>query len=439
MGACQRRRPGIESEGEAGMNTVKKLLEENPQVSDYKLNTRKKESFELFYVKGKLETVRSTDTCDKQVTVYADHDGFRGDAAFYVYPSTTPEEIREKIASAVENALLISNEAYTLPEDSQEEHTIPSNFSQYSPADLASQIAETVFAANQVENGSLNSVEIFINHYTDTVANSRGLYKIQHRYDAMVEAIPTYNGKEQSVELYEQYNFSTLDTALLAGEISRKMEEVRARYQAHKPETMPECPVVLNKLELNDLFSAIAGDLNYSTVYSHSNLFRKGDTLQKDRTGDSLNIRMAGAAEGNVCSACFDSDGMRLGEIQLVKDGSVENYYGSNRFGQYLKETPTGNLRCLCVEPGSLDTVEGPYLEVLSMSGLQVDFFNDYIGGEIRLAYYHDGENCTPVTGISVSGALRQVLSYVKLSCHTAIHDGYMGPAQALLRNMRIF
>ena len=73
------------------------------------------------------------------------------------------------------------------------------------------------------------------------------------------------------------------------------------------------------------------------------------------------------------------------------------------------------------------------------MSGLQVDFFNDYIGGEVRLAYYHDGEKLIPVTGISITGSLKQVLSSIRLSCETAADDGYTGPAKAILQDMKIF
>ena len=86
--------------------------------------------------------------------------------------------------------------------------------------------------------------------------------------------------------------------------------------------------------------------------------------------------------------------------------------------------------KCLC---------EGRYLEVLSMSGLQVDLFNDYIGGEIRLAYYCDGEKITPVTGISITGSLKQVLSSIRLSAEIAADDGYTGPKKAILSGMKIF
>ena len=55
------------------MKTTIELLQANAQVSGYKINIHKKESCELFFVKGKLETVRRTNTCDKEVTVYVDH------------------------------------------------------------------------------------------------------------------------------------------------------------------------------------------------------------------------------------------------------------------------------------------------------------------------------------------------------------------------------
>ena len=424
---------------EAILNAIA-LLKENPQVSDYKINVRKTESFQLFYVKGKLETVRSTDTCDRQVTVYADHDGCRGDAVFYIYPSTTARDLEGKIAEAVRSALLIRNAPYSLPEAETADTRLPTNLDQDSMQEIAREIAEATFAANTHKDGSLNSVEVFLNRHLDSVCNSRGLAKSQERWTAMVEAIPTFNGDRESVELYEQYNFSAYSRADLMAEIAEKMDAVKARYEAVKPDFPMDCKVVLHRQELNDLFSSIAGDLNYATVYSHGNLYHKGDRIQNTPTGDAINLKMKGFQEGNVSSASFDGDGLSLGEITLIKDGTVENYYGSNRFGQYLGEKPTGNLGCICVEPGTFTGVKGePWLEVLSMSGLQVDFFNDYIGGEIRLACYHDGEKSLPVTGISISGKLQEVLNHMELSAEPGTYDGYTGPASAVFDNMKIF
>ena len=421
------------------MNTVTELLRADSRVSGYKFNIHKKESFELFFVKGRLETVRSTDTCDREVTVYVDHDGFRGDAQFFIYPSTTAEQLRALIDEAVGKALLIDNQAYELPEKQTGIYTVESNFADYAPGQLAGLIAEAVFSANDIPNASLNSVEIFLNRHTETVVNSRGLDKTQVRYDAMVEAIPTYNGEKQSVELYQQYNFSTMDPEAIRAEIADKLAAVKARYEAVTPEQPLDCPVVLNRQELSELFGSIAQDLNYASVYAHANLFRKGQPIQKAPTGDPIGITMKGQIPGSVRSARFDSDGLSLGSIRLVEEGQAVNYYGSNRYGQYLGETPTGSLPCLAADPGTAGTPQGAYLEVISMSGLQVDLYNDYIGGEIRLAYYHQGGQVLPVTGISISGCLSQVLNTIRLSSDTAVYRGYQGPAQAILSQMKIF
>ena len=421
------------------MNTVTELLRADSRVSGYKFNIHKKESFELFFVKGRLETVRSTDTCDREVTVYVDHDGFRGDAQFFIYPSTTAEQLRALIDEAVGKALLIDNQAYELPEKQTGIYTVESNFADYAPGQLAGLIAEAVFSANDIPNASLNSVEIFLNRHTETVVNSRGLDKTQVRYDAMVEAIPTYNGEKQSVELYQQYNFSTMDPEAIRAEIADKLAAVKARYEAVTPEQPLDCPVVLNRQELSELFGSIAQDMNYASVYAHANLFRKGQPIQKAPTGDPIGITMTGQIPGSVRSARFDSDGLSLGSIRLVEEGQALNYYGSNRYGQYLGETPTGSLPCLAADPGTAGTPQGAYLEVISMSGLQVDLYNDYIGGEIRLAYYHQGGQVLPVTGISISGCLSQVLNTIRLSSDTAVYRGYQGPAQAILSQMKIF
>ncbi len=421
------------------MITIIEALRKNTGVSDYKIAITKKESYELFFVKGKLETVRCTDTCDKEVTVYVDHDGCKGDSQFFVYPSTDGAQLDKLIAEAVAKASMINNKTYELPGAEEGDYIVESNFSEFTPVELASRVAKAVFAANDVENASLNAVEVFINKYTETVANSKGLKKTQVRYDAMVEAIPTYNGTEQSVELYEQYNFSNFDEAVITAEIAGKMAEVKARYEAAKPAEKLNCNVVFNAGELSHMFMRIAFGLNYSSIYSKSNLFSKGDSIQKQPEGDLITLTMAGDVKGNARSSKFDADGLSLGKVCLVENGVVKNYFGANRFGQYLGETPTGSMGCMIVEPGTVETIEGPYLEILATSGVQFDFFNDYIGGEVRLAYYHENGKVTPVTGVAIAGKLSEVLNHIRFSAETASRNGYTGPAKAIMSHMSIF
>ena len=72
------------------------------------------------------------------------------------------------------------------------------------------------------------------------------------------------------------------------------------------------------------------------------------------------------------------------------------------------------------------------------MSGLQVDVYNDYIGGEVRLAYYFDGKEKHPVTGISISGKLSDALRSMRLSERVESVGRYRGPAYALFEGIEI-
>lgn len=423
------------------INRVINLLKANKGVSDYRINTLKRESYELFFVHKNLETVRSTDTTDITVTVYVAGEDKLGDATFSVYSSYTDEVIAKEIESARNKAILASNKAYNLPENESGVWESNSNFKEYAPYDLASEIAETVFKADSYKDGSINALEVFVYKDTVSVLNSRGIDKTEHKYSAMVEAIPTWNTDTESVELYECYNFTEFDADVLTREIDGKMREVRDRMVAKKPENKLSCRVVLNASELRHLFGDIASNLSFGSVYNHVSAFSKGDAIQKSPIGDKMTVTMKGRMAGSVSSRAFDVSGVTTTDALVIKDGVAENYYGNIRYASYLGEKPTGDLRCIKVECGSLTDKElksAPYFKCVSMSGLQLDIYNDYIGGEVRLAYYFDGEKEIPVTGISISGKLSDALSNMYLSEREATYESYKGPEYAVFDKIEI-
>lgn len=423
------------------MINLENILKETKNVDDFRIVTRRSESYELFYVHRKLETVRATDATETDVTVYVKHDGFLGDSAFTLYSGATEGDAKKKIAAAAERAKLVCNKPYELPSGGFKIAELPTNITEYSLQELASLIAEAVFAADCYEEGSINATEIFLYADTTVIVNSRGTRKTQVKYHAMIEAIPTWNAGGQSVELYEDHRFTEFDADAITAEIDRKMQEVRDRRSAVKPETPRTVDVVLNPHEIASFLRRLTSQLDYSVVYSGSNLYKIGDDLQKDSTGDKLNITMTGALKGSVHSAAFDADGMTLTDTQVVTDGVVSHFYGSTRYAQYLGETPTGALGCMKLRKGTMtadDLAKHTYVECASLSGLQVDLRNDYIGGEIRLAYLHEGDQVTPITGISMSASVSQVLKSVQLSDSVSVSGAYEGPEKMLLRNVAI-
>lgn len=416
------------------------ILNNTNGISDWRVNTVRTESTELFFVHKNLETVRSTDTTDIKVSVYVLHDGKLGEATFSVYASYDDAKITEEIEKAKKKANIIANQPYSLPENEVDEYISNSNFANYQPHELASLISKACFEADCVEGGSINALEIFVYKDIVSVKNSRGIDKTQVKYRAMVEAIPTFNG-EESVELYEQYNFTEFDHALVVEEISKKMHEVKDRYDAKVPEGKLDCPVVLDAPELESLIGRFIGNLNFSAVYQHSNAFSVGDDIQKDASGDRLTLTMMGEVKGSVSSSAFDADGVTLVDRKIIEDGKALALWGGTRFAQYLGEVPTGNLGCISVECGTLTDEaknSAPYFRCASMSGLQVDIYNDYIGGEVRLGYYFDGEKEIPVTGISISGKLSTALANMRLSNEAITYESYNGPKCAIFDGIEI-
>ena len=103
-----------------------------------------------------------------------------------------------------------------------------------------------------------------------------------------------------------------------------------------------------------------------------------------------------------------------------------------------LKELRTAitYIKNMCLTDAELDAM--PHIECVSLSGLQVDLYNDYIGGEIRLAYRHADGKAEPITGITMSAKLSEVLDTMRLSERIEVRERCAGPARLLLRGVKI-
>lgn len=424
------------------MSELKRLLE-NAGLDGWRVSETATESYELFFVHKNLETVRATDTVTTQVTVYVDHDGKRGDSTFSVYGSMTADDLKKKIQAAADRARLVFNEPYELPQGGKLEVSLPTNMDTADMKKLGCRIADAVFAADTVPGGSINACEIFLYRDTLRVQNSSGIDKKQRVCRVMIEAIPTFTTEKESVELYEDHRFTSFEPEKVTAEIARRMREVRDRSLAVKPRTPLTVNVLLRPQEIHSLLSDLAYDANYAAVYSHANLHQVGDDLQPEGDGDKLTFCLKAILPGCEKSSYFDGDGMALTDTCILQDGVVKNNYGSNRFGQYLgvKEISGDLPMNISLSAGTLTDQEiqaAPYIEAASLSGLQVDLYNDYIGGEIRLAYYYDGQETRPVTGITMSAKLSDVLSHLRLTDRTCVEGAYEGPERLMMKNVAI-
>ncbi len=78
------------------------------------------------------------------------------------------------------------------------------------------------------------------------------------------------------------------------------------------------------------------------------------------------------------------------------------------------------------------------YIEIVEFSDFSVDDVTGDIAGEIRLGYWHDKENVTPVSGGSISGSLVELINEMRFSVKTRHYDNYLIPELTRLEGVNI-
>jgi len=424
------------------MDKIINLLKQYKSINDYKIIEKEEESSEVFFVHEKLETVRKTDTKDILVTIYVDHDSFRGEASFSLYKTDEDAAIKGKIENAIHTASILDNKKFELPKDERASFTSNSNFKDYELIDVASMIFNTLEETKSMTNAKLNATEVFVYKTKLHLLNSQNIDKSYVKYSALIETIPTYDTPSDSVELYYQTRISFFDKKSLKQEILSKLIDVEARANAKKPTCEINVPVLFRSSELSHIVSNLVSDQNYASLFIHANKYKQGDVIQSNDSFDKFSVRLYGTLKNCSESSYFDEDGVTLGRKEIIKNGIFVGSYGSNKYAKYLNKKVTGNLSVISLKEGTTplkDLKSVPHLECASFSGLQIDLNNDYIGGEVRLAYFFDGKETKPVTGISISAKLSDVLNHIKLSKEITYLRRYKGPKYALIEGFKVF
>ena len=127
--------------------------------------------------------------------------------------------------------------------------------------------------------------------------------------------------------------------------------------------------------------------------------------------------------------------------MDIIKNNVPVSYWGGVQFRKYLGVEDSFIATNFKAEGGKLSESEirtGTYLEPVEFSDFSVDIFTGEIAGEIRLAYWHEGDKVTPVCGGSVTGTLTELISDVKLSKELRQYDNYLVPSVIKIENVTI-
>ena len=407
---------------------VKHLLDQHGQVDDYEITVCNTKSSQLFYVLDRLETNRITNNRDISVTVYCDFDEYRGSSNFMVNSADDEKSVSAKIVNAVSAAHKIKNPKFELVKPSTDSLVEVGSIDNENLTAVTLKVADAIMAANVYKEGWINSTEIFVEHVEHRFINSQGVDLHYGKTTLETEIIPTWKGQEEEIELYLDFKLCEENYDEITKRTDKILNEARARGIATKPsEEMKSAQVVMSGEMLALLMNNFAEDIHFANVYTESNHYKENDKL----VDYDFNLTMKANVADSVSSAPNDGNGLILKDTKIIENGQVKQYWGANRFGQYLGKTPTGNLPIVevNVEPGVQTELPLPCIEILNFSSPQLESSSGYFGGEVRLGIYHDtnGEK-TPITGFSVSGNIYEALKNATYSKASKTYENYHGP-----------
>lgn len=427
------------------MEKIVKVLKETKGVSAYKILERKSESCELFYVLDKLETNRATNIDEFDVTVYVKKSGMIGSSDFTVYKYMDEDEIKKMVEEGVFAAKLAFNPKFKLPKPSKAKVSSPkSNMADKPFNELVEGIVDAVYKANIYKQGWLNSVEFFLTKKTNRLVNSNGIDEEFTSFVGNIEVIPTWKKGKEEFELYKMIEFSNIDLNDITKQVKEILLQAKARANAKKPTVKEGTKVILSgDNNVQQIIESFAMDLHYRNVHAHMSRYEVGKSVQGDDIkGDKLTVDLVPEIVNASASRPFDSDGIVLKKVHLIKDGIALMNWGDNQFAQYIGvKKPTGNIPNLLVKGGSKsykDMKKEPYLECIKFSALQVDSMTGFFGGEVRLGYYFDGEKTIPVTGFAVSGNIHELKGKLVFSKEVETLSSYKGPKALEVEGMII-
>lgn len=216
----------------------------------------------------------------------------------------------------------------------------------------------------------------------------------------------------------------------------------REKAIAQPTPTLKTFPVIFTRNAVKELFSYYTFMSKANSVYNQYSTWKIGDQLQGENVkGDLVTITLDPLINNSTSSASFDEDGFSLAPVRIIDKGALKQYLADARYGYYLNVETTGSIGNMVVEGGSRTAKElqaEPHLMAAAFSDFSMDEVTGDFGGEIRLAWYFDGERTIPVTGGSITGNIYELQQEFYLSKELQKDNDFEGPLMVKIMNCTV-
>ena len=421
------------------LDTIVRLLNE-AGVSAWEISEVRTQGWEFYFIRHALDQNRVKDVAHITVKVYQlIEDGqFLGSASCEIAPTADEAEIRERIAGLAYRATLVKNRPYTLraPEDMEPAAGEPIDLDA-----IARDFLRTVRELPETAGEDVNSYEIFVSARTRRFLSSTGV-DLRESYPAsMLEIVVNARREGHEIELYRNYESGTCDVEGLRQDLLRTMQYGRDRLRAKPTPALGKADVLFTTRDAVSLYAYFADRLNAAMVYRKLSDWELGKPVAADFHGDRPSVAALRELPNSSRNRRFDGEGAPIRDTVLLEEGVAKNYLGARMFAAYLGLEKAFSPTNLAASGGTHSEEElraGAYLEVVEFSDFQVDSVTGDLFGEIRLAYWHDGEPVTPVTGGSLSGSMLELAGEMYLSRESAQYDNWRIPAATLVKGVTV-
>ncbi|MBP5185115.1 MAG: hypothetical protein J6113_08410, partial [Lachnospiraceae bacterium] len=382
------------------------------------------ESAEAFFVKKRLDLKRRKENRRIAITVFSNFSNEKGEmkgfADIFVFPGIDKEELVKKLRDAKYAAGFVANPTYDLGK--AEKGSVLKNLPDIEEGLMT--MSKALFSADTGESAFVNSAEVFATKKRTNIIMSNGTDVTYNSFRISGEFVAQCK-EPQDVETYMDFAYDGLDTESLKKLVAETLETTLARAKATEAPKAGKYRVMISGRYVKDIFGFYEALSSDAFIYAKYSKFKVGDAVQgSDVTGDKFNMSLKALEP-------FSSEGIRMKDLKLLKDGVLLATHGPKRFAHYLGVEATGNYSAFTVEPGTVSIEEmkkEPYLNIVNFSDFQLNEMNGSFGGEIRLAFLFDGEKVTPVTGGSINGNFIELQKNARISKETQKQLDYEGP-----------
>ena len=397
--------------------------------------------WEFYFIRHSLDQNRAKDIENIHITVFVKSEDGKsvGSASADMGPDETKEYVELTVKDLIFQAGLVKDAFYELK--------APGDVTVNDNADIdlnkiSADFIDTMKNLKEDDETYMNSYEIFVSSITRRIVTSSGIDVTEKYPVSLLETVVNAKNNEHEIEFYKLYDSGTCLKDEVSSDIAATMRHGKQRLVAEKTPNLGKMDVAFTSEDAVRLYELFKDGLDNAYLFMKYSPFKKGEEIAKDVKGDKVTLKALKNLPGSSMNRETDEEGTPIRDLVLMKDNVPQAYHGGTKFSYYMGEKDSFIVSNYEVEGGSskvADLLKGPVLECVFFSDFQVDTLSGDIFGEIRLAYLHEADGTVrPVTGGSISGNLKELLSDMKMSSERARYDNALIPACTRIANVTV-